>query len=112
MDCFPSQPRGQLGIQHRLNRFPVKIPQADIAEDRNQVHANEIRIRFLGSIFHRGQHYWLPIYPHKIDELASCLGTVLIAVDALHPLGEKSCCLTLTGQFSNFSKDLGSTDPD
>ena len=30
----------------------------------------------------------------------------MIAVDALHPLVEKLGCLTLTGQFSNFSEDL------
>ena len=63
-----------VGIQHRLNRFPADILQSEITEGRNQVHAKKIRVRFLGSIFHRGQHYRFPIHPHKVDKLASCLG--------------------------------------
>jgi len=112
MDCFPSQAGGQLGIQYRLNRFPANILQSEITEGRNQVHAKKVRVRFLGSVFHRGQQHWLPILSHKVDELASCLGRVMIAVDALHPPGEKLGSLPLTWQFRNFSKDLRSTDPD
>jgi hypothetical protein len=36
----------------------------------------------------------------------------MIAVDTLHPLVKKVCCLTVTGYVSNFPEDLRSADPD